>query len=505
MRQKDDVRFAETLNRIREGNTTAEDIDHIKSRLTSTDDTEFPHDALHLFTSNEKVDSHNKKVIENLKTKGSVAFATDFVIGNIPAEAKETILSIARDLPAQKTQNLRQLLQLKIGAKYMLTHNIDTADGLTNGALCTVMDLAKKCVWVLFEDKEVGHNCRQTKRSLYAKGISKLWTPVLTVDKQFQVGRNQDVKVIRRQYPLTPCAALTIHKSQGSSLGEAVVSFSGKRAPGAHMVYVALSRVTHLLGLHLLDFSKSHIKTDEKVKEEMKRLRTSRQIHFLGEKLVHDENKLIIASLNTRSLHKHHKDIMGDSVLKAIHVLVILESWLIQTDKTDDYCLPDFPFMIRLDIGNQRHSFSRPHGGIVVYSKINTVLKAEIKRGKSHIVILEITKSNDSVLNVAIIYRHHSTKIEQFINMLEESLCTCSQQNDRVILGDFNIDRLKSSADKKTLLNFLESRNSLKSVINKETTDFHTCIDHIYSNVEDCVGDVAETYWSDHKFTWISL
>ena len=89
--------------------------------------------------------------------------------------------------------------------------------------------------------------------------------------------------------------------------------------------------------------------------------------------------------------------------------------------------------------------------------------------------------------------------------MLEESLCTCSQQNDRVILGDFNIDRLKSSADIKTLLNFLESRNTLKSVINKETTDFHTCIDHIYSNVEDCVADVAETYWSDHKFTWISL
>ena len=229
----------------------------------------------------------------------------------------------------------------------------------------------------------------------------------MTVDKQFQVGKNQDVKVIRRQYPLTPCAALTIHKSQGSSLGEAVVSFSGKRAPGTHMVYVALSRVTQLLGLHLLDFSKSHIKTEEKVKEEMKRLRTSRQIHFLGEKHVHDENKLIIASLNTRSLHKHHKDIMGDSVLKAIHVLVILESWLIQTDKTDDYCLPDFPFMIRLDVGSQRGSLSRPHGGIVVYSKTNTVLKAEIKRGKSHIVILEITKSNDSVLNVAVIYRHH--------------------------------------------------------------------------------------------------
>ena len=332
-----------------------------------------------------------------------------------------------------------------------------------------------------------------------------MWTPIITVDKQFQVGRNQDVKVVRRQYPLTPCAAITIHKSQGSSLGEAVVSFSGKRAPGPHMVYVALSRVTHLSGLHLLDFNKSHIKVDDKVKEEMKRLRSSRRIQFLRNKLLLCENRVVIACHNIRSLHKHHKDIMEDSLLHGIDVLIILESWLIQTDLTDDYQLTDFPFVIRLDSKMQKDVYNRPHGGIVVFSKLNTTLKAEIKKGKSHIIVLEIAPTQDSVVNVVVVYKHQSTKIVQFLDVLEEALSLCSQQNDTVLLGDFNIDLLKPSNDKHTLSYVLTARHSFESIIKKETTDYHTCLDHIYSTMANNNGDVAETYWSDHKITWISI
>ena len=100
MRQKDDAPFAHTLNRLREGHSTEEDVSYIKSRLISKNN--YPTDALHLFSTNEKVDAHNKHIFESLTGKGSMAFAQDFVIGNVSNEAKKSILAIAKDLPAQK-------------------------------------------------------------------------------------------------------------------------------------------------------------------------------------------------------------------------------------------------------------------------------------------------------------------------------------------------------------------------------------------------------------------
>ena len=41
-------------------------------------------------------------------------------------------------LKPQKTGNLRKVLHVKVGARLMLTTNIDVSDGLTNGTVGTV-------------------------------------------------------------------------------------------------------------------------------------------------------------------------------------------------------------------------------------------------------------------------------------------------------------------------------------------------------------------------------
>jgi len=76
----------------------------------------------------------------------------------------------------------------------------------------------------------------------------------------------------RKQFPVMLAFAITIHKSQGLSL-ESVIVDAGESTFGCGMVYVALSRVTSLNGLHLIDISREKIKCDQKAIAEYNRLR----------------------------------------------------------------------------------------------------------------------------------------------------------------------------------------------------------------------------------------
>jgi ATP-dependent DNA helicase PIF1 len=62
------------------------------------------------------------------------------------------------------------------------------------------------------------------------------------------------------QVPLVLAWALSVHKCQGMTLDYVETDLS--KAFGCGMVYVALSRVKSLEGLHLLGFDPSRIKTD---------------------------------------------------------------------------------------------------------------------------------------------------------------------------------------------------------------------------------------------------
>ena len=59
MRQKDDQPFTELLNRIRAGTQTEADIQCIQSRSISPSDSNYPHDALHIWAENQPVNQYN--------------------------------------------------------------------------------------------------------------------------------------------------------------------------------------------------------------------------------------------------------------------------------------------------------------------------------------------------------------------------------------------------------------------------------------------------------------
>jgi len=78
--------------------------------------------------------------------------------------------------------------------------------------------------------------------------------------------------VTRKQFPLSLSYGITIHKSQGLSLQNAIMDI-GNSIFNCGQVYVALRRITSLGGLHLVNYDPSSIIASEKAIIEYNRLR----------------------------------------------------------------------------------------------------------------------------------------------------------------------------------------------------------------------------------------
>jgi len=69
--------------------------------------------------------------------------------------------------------------------------------------------------------------------------------------------------VIRKQFPLSLSYGITVHKSQGLSLQNAIMDIDNS-VFSCDQVYIALSRVTSLDRLHLINFDPSSVFASEK-------------------------------------------------------------------------------------------------------------------------------------------------------------------------------------------------------------------------------------------------
>ena len=231
MRQKDDMEFAQLLNRLRENNLTNNDLSVLDSRIVNSSEPHYPSTATHLFTNNNSVDKHNKKVIDGLNTQKVTVRAFDVVQADVSSEVKRKLISL---LPKNlsDTANLSEEVTLAVDMKYDFTVNVDVTDGLINGASCVVKMIENRqkdktsrpsIVWVKFDDDKIGTSTRMQYRALYGKNVDKSWTPVFVIKRSFIHKRKTFERI---QFPLRPSAAKTIHKSQGCTLHQVVVSLS---------------------------------------------------------------------------------------------------------------------------------------------------------------------------------------------------------------------------------------------------------------------------------------
>ena len=128
-RQGNDKFYADILNRIRTGNQTVEDIQELEKRVRPKGHSDLKDPLnLWLFGKNKPVDEMNEIRLKKIKGSELVLKARTFhnTIKNFSPPINKT--GAICNTPFQAK------LLLKIGAKIMLTYNLNTADGLTNGS-----------------------------------------------------------------------------------------------------------------------------------------------------------------------------------------------------------------------------------------------------------------------------------------------------------------------------------------------------------------------------------
>ena len=164
------------------------------------------------------------------------------------------------------TAGLEAVLKVAVGARVMLRRNIDTATGLVNGAIGTVLEIKTHHIAVQFDGRDEPHKLERVK----SRFMNKLY-------------------VHRKQFPLILAFAVTVHKCQGLSLDCAIMDLSDQVFCPS-MAYVALSCVRCLQNLHLISLKKEAIKVSSKCLDEVNRLRKTHRPD-LPQYTVQHENK----------------------------------------------------------------------------------------------------------------------------------------------------------------------------------------------------------------------
>ncbi|KAK2712719.1 hypothetical protein QYM36_011417 [Artemia franciscana] len=142
MRQKEEKKFAEALNRLRTGDHTVEDIQLFQTSKV----VKAPLTVQHLFMSNTSVDKFNAVVHQNLTTEKKHYTAKDSVKGDVVQSVKQYLLEKAKHLPISETQGLPFDLRLAIKERVELTVSIEVIDHLA---------------------KRIRRNCTSSQRQYY--------------------------------------------------------------------------------------------------------------------------------------------------------------------------------------------------------------------------------------------------------------------------------------------------------------------------------------------------
>jgi hypothetical protein len=181
---------------------------------------------------NDQLPSLNEMLMDQLLGESHTYYAAEQAYKEDGNTAEEVTREFLQGLQLQGLPP--SILRLKVGAPVMLLRNIRPRDGLCNGTRLVITELRRHVIQARILTGDHKGSVHLIPRIDLSSVDSKLpWT------------------VTRRQYPITPCFAITVNKSQGQSLG--VVGVDLTISPFSHgQLNVCLSRCTDVDRLTVL-------------------------------------------------------------------------------------------------------------------------------------------------------------------------------------------------------------------------------------------------------------
>lgn len=500
MRQKEDLHFAELLNRIRIGSHTENDIKLLESRKISQNDK--LNSYLHVYARNSDVDHFNSEQLVNLQQPVQTYTAID--------KRPESLKNFEIKNDSKFTGGLPCELTLALGARVMLIRNIDVADGLVNGSQGQIVAFIKSgkgdtvAIAIKFDNQNVGLDTRRKSPYMLQLKAQPDSTPILRSETTFTVTRkNNSLTVYRYQFPLKLAWACTIHKVQGLTMDNIVVSFDGRFGGG--QAYVALSRSKSLTGLHIISLDTSKIKVNKQVQKEMNRLRSERALGFYYDFFSLWKDALVASALNIRSFSCHKQDLLCDPIAIQSDVVVISETWL--NDNNADFT--DFEANNYICRSDKDGEHGGRGGGVALLAKKSAFTNVmPVSAYSSHVLQVltcELKTTSSKTIYVIAVYnspmsvKTRSSLETQILSHLQE-IAVKECQAQVVITGDFNQNAIAQPPP-----NICEtlSAKGFQQYIYTPTHMSGSCLDHIYlTELVAIAPRTTLTYYSDHA--WVS-
>ena len=166
MRQANAV-FAQALNNLAVGQMTPAEVALFEGRVFRDPTFVFPPGTIHLFRSNNDVDAFNTLTVQNMRILAPPSIAAHLCTGTAPERTRQQAIEGARNKAARDAQGLPPSLEFREGARYMMTVNIATSDGLVNGASGTLQRVTidnnsntAVIMWIEFGPLDVGAQTR---------------------------------------------------------------------------------------------------------------------------------------------------------------------------------------------------------------------------------------------------------------------------------------------------------------------------------------------------------
>lgn len=234
-RQRNEV-FLGLLNRIRENQSTAEDIRMLNQRVHRDFKPGPSEEYITLTTHNAEADRINRQELEKISGR---------------AYSYEAVLT--GDFP-EHLYPIDPCLQLKVGAQVMFIKNDPSFEkNYYNGKIGKVISLDQEEIKVYLADE---------KKTILVDRHE--WNNVRFEQNKETGEISEKVLGTFVHFPLKLAWAITVHKSQGLTFERAIMDVS--RAFVSGQAYVALSRLTSLEGLVLLNPLPEHsIANDEQL------------------------------------------------------------------------------------------------------------------------------------------------------------------------------------------------------------------------------------------------